>query len=1739
MSAGEVMNALRCLGFQASVRGLKPGLKAAKALKEPFLELVNLIPQTGHLLEEFLRAGDLEPFFLFHEIGAGEADSSDTSHPLLAALCRSSLNLEVILVRPGIGEMIAFHWLLCSAIRTQPVEEISAELSKFVEAGISAVRLLNSILQDYPTFGEGAVSIRVGLQAWAEYWASEIAEGLQKTELIRHSPDVLREGIQDSLNFLQRITFLPEPESIWIEREEHAIEGVKRKPVQRGSSLKNRERLRAHQNAFRADELKDVIYTIPSRLEGQGLHRNLHDLDTPYYVEALLICLALATGRSVKGVLDLPLDSAAKEYVKLELFSGHGNKFLYPVWYRKLSNGVALSLPLPSFLKDPFKRNFRMRGAERISDCLPYTTVEWEKRCLQWLCTLTGSSSRLDLKVRDELARSTYQASSSAFLVETLTNPVDEDRFSADSSAYYLDPLNLRTLETYKAACKNIFGKHGIPKQFDALFRSEHRYAVRADEQQSISRLLLSRIEDATASKDPVAYHNALSLYLLMLLVVATGHRKSTTPFFFPWDVLDEENLAFISDKQVAGSEARFIPVPAWLSNMVVEYRHHLLRFASLLQARHPGASDSIFSLLHAKANISRRSRRKTEGEGGAGNRLGMFFTVDGQGRASTLATADLEAGYEPDCKKRIGEFRRCIANSLWSQGLSGYQVEAFLGHNGELHMFGESSSWSILEWADEIRPAQEKYLEERGWIPVKIQSLQHQSKLYEPSVPSFYSSQSGYELRSRSNMQALARASKIVRQVLPQGFFSVPGFVLNDEDYDRLLEGATNSLSDDPEAQRKVQQAMRICIRRIRTSSAKASLLRTEPGPISVTSSRHCAIAKQFRDWWLARLGSPQRDNASEFQTRLSSIGISLVVFDAILDKSVWRALLCAIAAGEVRSARGCLLVRVRIEKHFRVYEKSHIISPLTAAQVVGLLDHQKAENMVPIKGIMAFVEKQLASSPLSSSAEKPSIDTLISVFRPWWVLRLPGALYSIAIGDHCGPAADIRSECALFGFRPDSMEVSQLPKMERGQLAAAQQSPQEAIRAFGKFLAKAAGIFEELEATTRSQRARLRSSLENKMPDSLRVLAEHQQIVMLMIDFLRYLLEEGGKRKDILKFSTIRTYFTNIRGLVTILWDCDLYEFDSTDYDDAYNKLLGSNKLDVNIADPLALFHQFLRSAIGAPYSSVASEAKRPVQQCRAAVVTCGQLDDAYLNLGSAIPVDSQLANHAKTFLSLCYIYGLRRQEALGIQASDLLSHKSMELKIRKNRSRDLKSGSSLRIVNPFGGDRKQLKHLSAKFSFHSSVPERNEFVFVNPEARDELYPAWDILSQVTRALRRATGNPNVVIHSLRHSAASRITHRAFKHPRAIPVSKHVEDNLIAGNAPELFEECFDTGFFAWPFWVERVAMLLGHADVDTSLDNYYHLSSVGLAEHIWFASQNITLNQEQLASLLHKHRTAVTHQLGRLRKRNTSSESLLNDHEALISHYVQKSKIPAIGNNRQLKLKIQQTIDADTNPESNLNEWISIDRLLVRRLNEKLLLGTVDNQWLGRKRVQDFFESYLDIVAKTGFDDFEPVNSEVLAKQAPRNSGVLRGAKERERGIAAAQRVYMASKVSAEKLSRFCRHWIATVDCDDPWFVANSTAQAMEILEILTDLGVSKGQIEFCTFNFDIAELRAAASWTSHNNVYPWHQRFSRGPRRVRVSELGIKVIQQKSAKIGDHRDTHRLVLVISSICNSLQP
>ena len=84
-------------------------------------------------------------------------------------------------------------------------------------------------------------------------------------------------------------------------------------------------------------------------------------------------------------------------------------------------------------------------------------------------------------------------------------------------------------------------------------------------------------------------------------------------------------------------------------------------------------------------------------------------------------------------------------------------------------------------------------------------------------------------------------------------------------------------------------------------------------------------------------------------------------------------------------------------------------------------------------------------------------------------------------------------------------------------------------------------------------------------------------------------YLLVEGGKRTNDLKFGSISTYFTSILPeLIHQGWDVDLLEFDENDYRNFYRKLKNAtkDKDSSTINTVIALFHRFLQWQIDAPF-------------------------------------------------------------------------------------------------------------------------------------------------------------------------------------------------------------------------------------------------------------------------------------------------------------------------------------------------------------------------------------------------------------------------------------------------------------------------------------------------------------------------------------------------------------------------
>ncbi len=1760
LSPGEISPALRVMGFRASTDRLRQVLSVSSSLTSHFANLEHHFPNAKIILKDFQTCNEIQKIINSLSRSNKQDPKRKSKSKIYSPFCEAVASKEFKPIDfekyPRIGELFAFFWLLHASTHATPGLVIPTKLGNLLNVSIHLARSMWMVVEDNPSFSTfWNASLKDNLSNWFAEAGKAIEQATMSNLAVSISNQEIQEGFEQARQLIGQLTTT---RNRYRQGDDGVDESQPRYSEQRGVGLYERERLSTHHNAFQDFKIKTLTKCLRGIIgqDYDSMQPKLPHLDIfpPHYIESAIVTLAIATGRGIEEAIKFPLNSKLGEYFENELVGGVP-KLAYPIWHRKISDECHLKIPLPSFLKEPISQLFSFDLAETVEDCLPYSITDWSTRCLDWLKKeqLSGSSHEVDRRVRDALAREIYKATASPALLRIITTPISDILYHTESLSRYVNPLDERTLSAYISACTNLFNKYGADISLCKLLSSDD-FAVSQEQHYKVAEFFQRQIEIAEQADDFIAHHNWISRYILMLLIVATGHRKLLTPFYFPWDILFDENLAFICDKLTVGSEARFVPIPAWLSSLILDYRNHLYTLAISLSQAAPELAKRIHHLAKGGDLHVLYQGREITGNSLSKNKLGFgfFFKIDGKLSGKSLSTGDLEKSYSSVYSGKIGEFRKSAANSLWTKGYSGHQIEAFLGHNGEMHCFGESSAWSISGWSNDIRAWQEEYLSNRGWKAIRLKHASpRESKLAIDEVPLMSTCGDAYEGRNRGKQQALATAIKIVRENLPSIWFLDEQSTITDKDVRQLKEIVESKLLSDPNACEQVNLALAHEIDRIRkdigkVSSSIANLTRTEPCPIPIFASRHFKIASRIRTWWHEEIGKlPIRDSEEAAIHRLAEIGISLIICDALLDKATWEFILEEIFSHSTTKAHGCLIVHTQIWKKSRIYDKSVTLSPTTSALILGFKYKHAAfkSTKSTIKEVTKRINRLLLSAPVAHASEKPDVTKLMDLFKSWWIIRLPGAQYSVAIGEHSGPAADILSECAMYDIprgRTDQFKPLASPSTGKGGIK------HDAAKAHGfinDFLDFAKGKLESKNASTRYQRQRLSRTLMDsdlpKVPELVELLEEHQ-IVSLMIEFLIYMLEEGGERKEVLTYNAIRTYYSNTHKLLHVLWEKNISDFTTADFDSAYREFikLATGK-KVNFATPLSLFHKFMRETYDAPPSLVADTIKNLPIQCRATVITPQQHEVALHHIGNFVKDDGQIIHHTQTYLYLIYNHAMRSKEAYGIRAKHFLSTDPITIEIARNASRDLKTGNSLRATQSMLASADQSNLIRGDMELCKQSPDHNAYLFDDQEMVNQLYPTWRIDKAATNVLRDKTGNPRVVPYSMRHSAATRLTHWAFTSPRTIPLSNHVEKTLKGSFNIKTFFSCFDQGFSAWPFWIDRVGMYVGQSGVNTLLNTYWHTSGLRLAEHTWFVAEKNPLSESQLANMLGRDKSAISHLKKRLQSSVNSEHPDDNIIESLILHYVEKSDLPTIGHLYidEFSPIVPKTINQDSSINRDEMRWVGYDRLLRTRLDKSLTLDQVSTLAtkfsLSKLKSQTFIAAYVDIVRETGFADFEPNNSEILAVISKRNLGISPGAKQRERGLSTANRLATSTDDFTPKLNEFARLWIGRVDSKKPWLVARNESEFHLMIEVLLKLGVSECQFEYCYCNFDQQRLSKLLTKQQIEDSDSQQQRLSRGPQEIRMSEIGIRVKQTPQSKIGDNRDTHRLILILAAI------
>ncbi|MDZ4255776.1 MAG: hypothetical protein U1A72_24680, partial [Sulfuritalea sp.] len=1156
------------------------------------------------------------------------------------------------------------------------------------------------------------------------------------------------------------------------------------------------------------------------------------------HIESTILLIAFVTCRTVDEALQLDIafetrnerpENAGLRFRLVPGYRGQKWRLAWIIPETRLSQDE-LIVSLPERLTDALRGCVEDGSRGRLIDLLPDTLVDWKTRIETVGQKVLGSTTdRLNQLLRDSVLRAVYGQSSNRALISMLgSHRLAFDKIGRAERlalSHYMDPRGKRTFSTYRDACAELLGAFGRTDTNQTNCNHEGEHKLPTARQIQIAEKFRADITLAKGTIDQVREcHNTFARYSLLLLLAATGHRRSKTPIYFPWDIRLEEKLLFISDKIVVGSEARFVPLADEALQQIRHYLGHLAKLRLQIGSQYPEVARHIDSLI-CIGGVGPRALVPTPAPI---QMAGLFFTIDASGICQTLSTRQLDQELEARGFGRICRlFRPALADALWNSGHTGMEVTALLGHANDLHPFGPASNWSVVDWANRIRPSIQTYLERRGWQSIEspLAQIRQGTTL---AFPSFDSGDQGYEGRFREKRLAMERARQAIRAVISDEILRDEEVVIDDAAVVHIRERVEQMLANDPKAMQQALGCLATQIKQLRAGGMRVSSTKTnwwhgDPSPVELTFSRHMEIAATCRNIWFNRLGYPIAGPLDEVE-RAAQIAISLVIAEGVLSPTKVIAATTA-AMEECDCFPDLLSIRTDITANRSSFDFVHLAGTVVAAQILGW-QRVKPKEPPPWKEIEKRIGLQLTKILGRKAKGAWKIKDLCLLFRPWWFVRLPGPIYAISVGNHNGPAPNETSDASLFGLNEPSPHSLPARKPAAPTSTTTRSALQEeAIKCLTKLRSKAAGNFEKGTQTNRSQRKRLRELLSTDLDPELAEHMHERPIVDALVGFLGYLHDQGGVRGR-LRYNSINTYLGVIsEKLILEGWDADFEIWEEENFLQFYETVIRKCD-DYRALMLIRQFHQHLRDCLGAPYILIKGGKLSDVKsRCRSTLITRKATAKAYELISTDSGVADEWKRPTAALLSLSDGYGLRPKEALGISINWFDSRDGEHLLIRRNIIRDLKHKASRRVL-PACLPATVMRPLKAQIKSAEIAPEPNRFLFGTPDRSEKLMDTRTVRRNLIYVLRAASGNGDAVIYDLRHTYATRLGLAALPAPANLPATYQARLRIGRLGDQELDEVRRITRTPSGnPFVIDAIGQLLGHASVNTLLNTYFH--------------------------------------------------------------------------------------------------------------------------------------------------------------------------------------------------------------------------------------------------------------------------------------------------------------------------
>ncbi len=1593
-------------------------------------------------------------------------------------------------------DVIALCWLHTAVLRSFSDQLPSDFLNRNTYAPGKEIRELSKKKRIPQPIAEGAV--KVGYFDWVAC-------------ISEHDPDSALPRLFKRLQAVQEKPFIR----------------ARPRPEKTPSRLDERQLCKSHWYYPRPAELTKLHNFLRRELDPRHESRFRH--------EAGLIALSLVCCRSVQAVLrwsihDLKTDRPGENRLKLTEKRVRSYMHLTVKWLKIEHDirGATACVELPNEIQSWIKFIHPRLGSHKLYHLLPYSPEPWDKRAYDCLAHELGcTAERAELITRDLVPRLLYEQTSNSSLVRfwraDSTNQID--RSDRVALSHYLQLRGKRVCSTFDEALYRAIGSDDRWPLASVAVRLGSA-PISDGEVKKILQTLMTARDNAFS---PVERHNAVAYLTLFVCILGTGHRRSTGPFPFPWDFFPSEGLVFICDKLVTGSEARFVPLAPTVLAYLEEYAVHLKRLAANLSIpistrTYAGHIEALLGFEQEAPSIARPTNFTP--------RAGVFFLLRQDGTISlqklTTSVLDSFIAQHTGISRTVRRLRTTTAQSLWEQGCSGRAVQAFLGHQPEMHVHGPSSTWSVLDVAEMLTPKIEHYCRTHLEMPKVLEKTWQPSRHYpslkaSPHDPENDVFAPGYEGRKRENEWAKQRARAAIRREMSEYFLSATqssGIQIDLTEKKRIEERVKDELGSDPIALKKVNAEIEAHFDRLRRNPesqieiVNRAYYLSAPGPVEISFPRSLQCALVLRSIWEKSVGTPIGVPTFDPVERLAHLAVSLACFDGILAPENVKELVLSAAVKGFEIHGDQLTLRSRIVTHTHDFEFSVQPGIVSTVLILGCTSHPESLSIgwAQVENRVSEILKKLVRL---DSSMKWSTSRLCLVFRPYWMIRLPGAMYSISIGEFKGPAADARGEAQLHGKRiPSDISVREYRNIQSGQ----EKTPQQhALAALKKLFSNARGILEQGTQRRIVQRAKLREGLRSSLAEDALHHGRDTQIVGLLLSFIGRLLESGGPRKSILAFSSIETYFSSIaEEFINQAWAFDFESAESDVLQTLFNSV--SEKLDIKCRNQvLRLFCNHLRDELSIPHFSSPWFSPREPVRVRSSLALPHHVSKAVSGL---VRQKTENSGNAAIFLAIAHAYGLRRLEVFGLSERRFDTEMPLCLSVNGTQIADLKSPAGRRVVPRSIATDSIDMHIKQAVALARTSSRKIGFLFESPTRDNHIAQVNPIVSTATEALRRATGTATVVPHTLRHSFATLLGLALFAQPKGS--GRRLEEMATAYLSPSYSHQTRQILQLPkdWPFGVDAIAVVLGQADSGSFLNVYFHGSHIVIADRCerW---QFMQITQVRLGVMLSRERSSLS-KLGT--KLSTASGPHSFDPSAVVRELVRRLD--------QLTPAVEAHSDSVETQLRSSGRWELIFRALQYRLEHDLSLDgmksyAVDGLGMSTEIAGRWIRAYERFVLETAFDDFEPNSSVLLTPIASHQAGVTRGAVEREDFVARAQAWAEANAKNLTRLQQMVDNWKARVRAERPTIVCHSIADFDESLATFLALGAKPEQLDI-RLHGDTSGSWLSSIHARYPDVHKSPTRASRGSSRVKMTEVSIAVCQMPKSLVPDGRDLARALV-----------